>query len=1040
MMIDQQKLEDLLDRVELPELVSRLAKTSKPKKSGKGYHCTCPLHADSDNEAAFSIFQEKAGGRWYWHCHTRCATGGDALTFIRKLRNCDFIDAVKELCQFGHVPFEELGLTDGAIAEHKERERRRDVLELASQFYYQQLGPHPEASAYLHGRAFTDEAIALAGFGYSDGKGLGAWLKNKNSDLELARTLGLLRKDGRDFTANAEGGSVSPEGWLIYVHRAGGRVEYLSARALNPDPDLKDKSRNLPGDKQIYRADVRGDEGLVIVEGQADAESWRQWGYSAWALCGTTFSDADLKAIKSRKKVFLGLDSDEAGRERTEEVAKAVGPLVMILPAYPKSHKDANKWLQACPKPPEVRELIRGAKPYIDQFIRDSFNVQPFELEERIDQIAALIGLVPETMQGRYIKKAAAALEIPPADIKRRTKQSGPMDVFSSAEVRNGRLYFRGDALGDFAPEIKSQFIINDGFTAPKIRYAVIGSQALTGKRLPDLELDAEEFESPSKWVAAHWGVDAIIYTPPSGAHIIARAMKELARNNGMTRETIHTFSGWTTLEGKRAFLSGSGAITEAGLDSNVRVELGQNRLTYYKLPAPPTDAADLRSAVQASLGFLELAPLSITVPLWAAMYGAPLMDVASLNAVIWVYGPTQSRKSTISMLALTHFGPQFIKSREYFAPRDWVSTITDIEGAMFVTKNLPLIIDDFAPQFTDLNSSRDMHKKAHQVVRTVGNRAGRGRANADLTERVQRPPRSLVVATAELPLIGQSIVGRMIYVPVQRGDVALSDGSSGPLDLAQAAAGPGSGLYSLAMSAYIQWLCKDHEAKMERAKANYEKSNQFARSKFPSTQSRLMDYYATLATYTRVGLEFAVSVGAISQAKALRLGNEDIPAALVDLLTKQSERVAGQSPVVKLFEAAAEMILSRKAHLSPRIGSAPTPPHDSKLIGWYGQDVKADRPVIYLRLGETLAQARDYWQRLGEGFDTTTDALQREIHQAGLLARRSEEGYTVAEWVASESRTVRVLAIAADLLPALTGVSMYPAGEGEEPESEILA
>jgi DNA polymerase-1 len=171
---------------------------------------------------------------------------------------------------------------------------------------------------------------------------------------------------------------------------------------------------------------------------------------------------------------------------------------------------------------------------------------------------------------------------------------------------------------------------------------------------------------------------------------------------------------------------------------------------------------------VNATLDFLRVGPRRVTAPLWAAMYAAPLTIFRSLNAVITVYGTTQSGKSTLTHLAQTHFGAGFIQGRDYHAPIDWTSTVTAIEGAMFTSKDAPIIIDDFAPQFASLSEARDMHRKASLVVRSVGNRSARGRARADLSQQTSRFPRGLVMMTAENPLVGQSIVGRMVYVPIR--------------------------------------------------------------------------------------------------------------------------------------------------------------------------------------------------------------------------------------------------------------------------------
>jgi DNA primase catalytic core len=1025
-MIDDSKLTNLLDRISLLDLIERETRV-KLKKAGSEFRGCCPIH-QGDNNTAFSIFQNGAGGRWLWHCYTGCNAGGDALTFIRKLHNLDFVEAVKWLCDYERMPFESLGLTEQAIAEHKEREQRRDVLELAARFYRSQFEANQDAQQYALSRGFTIDTVRTAGFGFSDSQRLAAWLKDKNADLSMARQIGLLRADGLDFTANANGQAASPNGWLIYVHRVVGRVDYLSARALHP-ADPKDKSRNLPGSKHIYRAEVRGDGGLIVVEGQADAESWRQLGHSAWALCGTSLNDADAAAIRARKPVMLMLDNDNPGQARTTDVARAIGPLVMISPPLPDEHSDMNQWLQAGATADAANALLTLARPFIDMCIEDSAGVPAYEMDECAGKIAALIGMLPETLQGRYLKRASATLTMPIADLKQRMKYNsanGKLD-YRHSEIRNGCLYFRGDALANFAARITHQLTIDDGSNAPTVRYNLQAKLA-DGRNLGPVEIDAEEFEKVNAWVPRHWGADAIVYVGPAQFYQISRAIKELSRDS-MQRETVYTFTGWTTIAGRRSYLTASGAIHAGGLDPNVRVDLGQNRLGLYKLPAPPAEPETLRKAVKLSLGFLHLAPKRITVPIWAAMYGAPLLNTFSMNAVIWIYGPTQSGKSTLVMLALAHFGDSFIRTRDYSAPIDWMSTVTAIEHAMFATKDLPLVVDDFAPQFTTIGESRDMHRKAHQVIRSVGNRASRGRANADLSERLQRPPRGIVLGTAELPLAGQSIVGRMIYVPVERGDVPFTD-EPGSLDWAQEAAGPGHGMYAIAMAGYVQWLAANWDQAIAEARADHERAVQYARPIFPSTQSRLIDYYAALYTYSRAGLRFAAAVGAEHPEVLRELSEEIVPVALVELLRNQSARVAGQSPVVRLLEAVADLLLSKRAYLAPRIGLISTPAPEAALIGWYGHDEPSNSDVIYLRLAPCLQLAREYWQRAGENLDSTTDALQREIWQSGLLTRRDVSDYTISVWIGSERKTVRCLALDRTRVVAMVDMDLWPGGD----------
>jgi hypothetical protein len=188
------------------------------------------------------------------------------------------------------------------------------------------------------------------------------------------------------------------------------------------------------------------------------------------------------------------------------------------------------------------------------------------------------------------------------------------------------------------------------------------------------------------------------------------------------------------------------------------------------------------------------------------------------------------------------------------------------------------------------------------------------------------------------------------------------------------------------------------------------------------------MDYYAALYTYSRVPLRYFASTGAEHPDVLAELGEAVIPAALVEVLSSQSKRVAGQSPVIRLFEALGDLMLNRKAHLNPRDLDAPAPPRDSTLIGWYGIEDNGKKE-IYLRLTQCIGLVKDYLTRAGESFDVSTDSLQREIWQAGLLTRRGGDQYAVSLWVREEKKTVRCLAIDASRLPDMGVGDFWPDG-----------
>lgn len=1011
----------LLDRVDLLALVQQAG--GKPRKSGASWRCACPLHG-GDNASSFSVFMEN--GRQLWKCHTgegkhRRYAAGNAIHFVMEQLGTEWIDAVKHLADRERIPLEQLGLTPEAIKEHQQREIRADVLELAAQFYAQYAIAHPEAQAYAKARGFVPETVER--FGFSNGNGIAKFLREKKADLSLAREIGLLRSDGRDFTDNGNGREASPDGWLVYVHRAAGRVVSLSARAITPAarmPDPKDKSRNLPGTRHIYRAEAKGDDNVIIVEGQADAESYRQAGRSAWALCGAALTERDLVELKRRKNTYLALDAD-VKLERVEQLAGELGPLTLIPPALPEATKDGNAWLQAGTLTPEaLAGWLAGARPFIELAVAQARNCPAHELSERTRALIALIAKLPEGLRGKYLNETGQALNMPVRDLRAQLtlylNQEGGDLV--RADIRDGRIYYDGLALANFQARITHQLTLDDGQNAPETRYTITGALA-SGAKLRPLEVPSEEFMA-GKWLS-RWGARAMLHVPPRQYWQLMLAIQSISSDE-MKDETIHTYSGWSRLNGEPAYLTTSGAITAEGLQPSARVELGHEvgNLRHYRLPAPPEKP---KEAIRESLRFLDLAPDHVSVPIWLGMYGAPLTVFRSLDAVLWVYGATQSKKSTLTMLALTHFGPGFINGTKFRAPMDWLSTFTAIEGALFTAKDVPMVIDDYTPQATD-DARRRLLKTAQDVIRTVGNRSTRGRASGDLSMRAPRPPRGLVIATSEKQLEVQSTVGRMVYVTIERGDVKTSEKGDSPLDKAQHTNGEGGpGLYAQSMAAYVQWMARNWEAVKSVSENWYEQYNTQARSLFAAAQGRMMDIYASLRLTGHVVCDFAEDAGAIT-SRQRKDYDARIDEALVKVLREHSLSVGAQSPARRLCEALHTLVAQRRVYLAPRLADSGTysPPDRAVLVGWY----ERESPVLYLLPEACLQQVRDFYARSGESFDTLIHALTSEFLNGGFVCKRDADRSTAKLFMGTEHGTMRVLALNADKLYIEYGVWLW--------------
>ena len=1061
--------EKLLARVDMVGLAEHLGATMK--RNGRDWRGACPIHAGADNESSFRVTDD---GRW--NCFTHCNTGGNAIALVKAAENVDFLGAVKYLAEYTHISLVDIGMTPEAVVALEKRKQRTDGLDLAARYFAEQLWKEAGQSCleYARGRGFSDDMLRMAGWGFSPGDtGLRDYLQSLDADMSLAYEIGLIRADGRDFTVNGVGDKISPAGWLIYSHResTGAKpkackecetdtwhsnsdkqclkhaasyehikgVISLSARALNPEAEGGDKSRNMPGQRYMYKAEVPGMREIILCEGQADAESYRAMGFSAWALCGLgNIPENDLQRLKQRPVVYVGMDGDEAGQKKQNEIAATIGPLTMLIGQIevaqereiddesepepepePLAFKDANAFYQANGRPEIITNLLRTGQPVIDTLFAAFKDATVHEAPTLTADLVQMLKSLPEALAPRYKKRAQRLLGMTGRELGKLMMGNDAEDgnKIRLTDVKEGALHFLGEPLGNFAAKITHELTVEDGLYLPEVQYTVAGRLA-TGEPLQTIDVPAVEF-AKMEWIHRYWGARPILYLPRGKYYLVMRAMQENSLDD-MERERVFTHTGWTEIDGKRGFLSAGGMIAADGYDDSIRVDLGSNNLRHYNLPEPPT-GKDLDKAVKASLAFLDLGPLTITSTLWASLYAAPFTSTRALYTVIWLYGPTQSGKSTVGHLALTHFGAGFVDGRQYHAPVDWISTWTHIEGYMFKVKDTPIIIDDFAPQVQSAADSKRMHRTAQTVVRAVGNRSARGRANQDLTERKTRIPRGMVISTAELPLSGQSTVGRMLTIPIARGDI-LPNTNEPPrtaLNLAQEQAI--NGLYAQAMAAYIQWLA----ANWERAETMYreiiEESLDVAREE--NLENRLPDYYATLDAAQQIALTAFYEMGVISMNESVMLIEKNA-AAILEIIKNQDEQIAAQSPVRKFFEALDNLLQRRKIYLEPRSGIAIVPPPGADQIGWYEPD---DPSVFYLDTSSCIIHVRDFWAQLGEHYDTTKDALQRQFNQVPGLLNEVGDGrnITVSKWVASTGRTQRMVSFSQAKIEALYGVTI---------------
>ena len=169
-----------------------------------------------------------------------------------------------------------------------------------------------------------------------------------------------------------------PAGMLVYIHLERGRLAYLSGRSIegkkhyNPPREILGERR--PYYNHLYSTDA---ERVVLVEGQADAITFGEWGIPALAVAGMHVNDELLTALRAHRRVFVALDNTPEAMEKNREIAKALGATALIS-RLPDGVKDANDWLLHGGTAETVHDVLNKARTW---------------LQSEIERVAFLTGL-----------------------------------------------------------------------------------------------------------------------------------------------------------------------------------------------------------------------------------------------------------------------------------------------------------------------------------------------------------------------------------------------------------------------------------------------------------------------------------------------------------------------------------------------------------------------------------------------------------------------------------------------------------------------
>lgn len=322
-------LSELKMRCDITDVVSSYVNL---KRRGRNMVGLCPFH--SEKTPSFNIYPENGS----FFCFG-CGVGGDVITFIMKIENLDYIEAVKLLATRAGMSMPEDSYDDGLS---KLKGRILEANREAARFFHSQLMSEAGKTAreYLIGRALSKQTVVRFGLGYAPANrfSLCDHLRKKGfkDDEIVAANLAFKRSSGSGIVDRFSDRVMFPiidlRGNVIAF---GGRIlTDQKPKYLNTSDTLVfKKSSNL---FSLNNAKNTGLRTLILCEGYMDVIALNAAGFqNAVATLGTALTSEQALLMKRyADEVIICYDADEAGQKATAkaiDILRNAGLIIRVL-------------------------------------------------------------------------------------------------------------------------------------------------------------------------------------------------------------------------------------------------------------------------------------------------------------------------------------------------------------------------------------------------------------------------------------------------------------------------------------------------------------------------------------------------------------------------------------------------------------------------------------------------------------------------------------------------------------------------------------
>ncbi len=298
---------------QFPNIVECIQTYVPLKRRGKNFIGLCPFHPEKT--PSFTVSPEKR----IFHCFG-CHESGDLISFIEKIDNLTFFEAIEVIANFANISIEKEESSSHSKRQNINMDLTIKCLKIAATFFHQSLLKSPHALSYISKRHINESTLTDFNVGFlSSTKNLLSTLKEHDIPDNIIQDSKLISDLNTSPYCRFNQRLIFPI--FDYQQRVigfGGRVmdpNSTAAKYVNSEESpLFSKRKVLYGIHQAKRH-VPKEKHLIIVEGYLDVLACYQHGIFNVAACmGTALTPEQVKLItRLTNTVVLMLDQDDAG-------------------------------------------------------------------------------------------------------------------------------------------------------------------------------------------------------------------------------------------------------------------------------------------------------------------------------------------------------------------------------------------------------------------------------------------------------------------------------------------------------------------------------------------------------------------------------------------------------------------------------------------------------------------------------------------------------------------------------------------------------